>query len=615
MARKVLISIAILAVALVGYSIWQLQKTRIQFEEKSTEVVQQLVGSEELLLELGQKLKLLSRSALNLELPDSEARRIFGDEVILKGDLTLAPSKPDGISLEIAAVPEAKLANQDLRFWTPLLNKIKFFQNAKFYFVKGYFVDADRQVFETQVGFNGLATGQSAQLTSIHVDLVFQWKPFGKNDWRIVEISHKSVNQINEKALYFHDVIDQIGLEQELIHRLKNSEHDRIISKLINGGDYFLPPGVTYGFFFPDVTLEHPGLSVVDINGDGFDDLFCAMQHGPSLMFRNRGDGTFEEVSEELNLKINSDATCAAFADFDNDGDPDLLVGRGRHPAMYLMNFEGRFADVSASLPKQALPSLVSSISVMDFNNDGMLDAYFSTYSPIESAEFRTKKRPLWVDNFLNENEAEKYLEISKGMHSFLNRTGPPNVLLKNTGGGQFAISDHNETLQLWQMTFQSCWTDIDDDGDADVYVANDYGPDRVFQNNQENGFEEITETLGLTGMGFGMGISFGDFNNDGAQDAYVTNMYSKAGQRITEQFADLDSRLIEMASGNFLYQKNESQFDLISGVKDSKFKVSKAGWSWGGQFLDFNNDGFRDIYASSGYYTAPQDVAVDVDL
>lgn len=615
MVRKAIILILILGCALAGYTVWQVRAQRIRAAFSSKRVVKQLVGSEELILELGKKLKLLSKSALNLRLPDQESLQIFADQVVVTGNLTATSSTPGETQLTISPDAEQNNAKQNLKLWQSLFDNLDYFENAKFYFIKGRFLDSDRQLFETNVGFNGLAISDSSQLTSIHVDLVLHWKLVANDDWRIVEIRHQSVQQLNEENLYFRDVIDQIGIEKELVHRLKNSEHDRIISKLVKGGDYFLPPGVTYSFFFPDVTLEHPGVSVVDIDGDGFDDLFCAMQHGRSLLFRNRGDGTFEEAAEKLNLKIDGDATCAAFADFDNDGDPDLLVGRGRHPAMYFMNFDGRFADVSSSLPKAALPSLVSSISVTDFNNDGMLDAYFSTYSPIESAEFGTTKRPLWVDTFLNKADAEKYLEVSKNMHSFLNRTGPPNILLKNTGNGQFEISEHNDSLELWQMTFQSCWTDIDDDGDPDVYVANDYGPDRFFQNNGDDGFEEITKASGLTGMGFGMGISFGDFNNDGAQDAYVTNMYSKAGQRITEQFADLDSRLIEMASGNFLYRNNGGKFELVSGSKDSPFKVSKAGWSWGGQFIDFNNDGFRDIYASSGYYTAPQDVAVDVDL
>ena len=111
------------------------------------------------------------------------------------------------------------------------------------------------------------------------------------------------------------------------------------------------------------------------------------------------------------------------------------------------------------------------------------------------------------------------------------------------------------------------------------------------------------------------MGVSWGDYDNDGQTDLYVSNMHSKAGQRITSQVEDLDQRLIAMAQGNYLYRFEDGKFSLASGTEESKLGVAKSGWSWGGQFFDFNNDGFRDIYATSGYYTAPADIAVDLDL
>jgi len=78
---------------------------------------------------------------------------------------------------------------------------------------------------------------------------------------------------------------------------------------------------------------------------------------------------------------------------------------------------------------------------------------------------------------------------------------------------------------------------------------------------------------------------------------------------------ADVDPRIREMAQGNFLYRHEGDKFSLVSGSGENELHVAKSGWSWGGQFLDFDNDGFRDIYATSGYYTAPADVAVDLDL
>ena len=81
----------------------------------------------------------------------------------------------------------------------------------------------------------------------------------------------------------------------------------------------------------------------------------------------------------------------------------------GRQPAKYLINFDGIFRDMSNTLPDAALPSLVSSISVADFNNDGLLDAYISTYSPIESYEITKTATPFWVQHFLTDEQAQEF--------------------------------------------------------------------------------------------------------------------------------------------------------------------------------------------------------------
>ena len=94
-----------------------------------------------------------------------------------------------------------------------------------------------------------------------------------------------------------------------------------------------------------------------------------------------------------------------------------------------------------------------------------------------------------------------------------------------------------------------------------------------------------------------------------------MTNMFSKAGRRITSQIQGLDNRFAQIAQGNFLYRNEGSRFRKVSGSDDSSLQVEKAGWSWGSQFVDFNNDGFLDIYALSGFYTAPKGLARPVDI
>ena len=115
--------------------------------------------------------------------------------------------------------------------------------------------------------------------------------------------------------------------------------------------------------------------------------------------------------------------------------------------------------------------------------------------------------------------------------------------------------------------------------------------------------------------MGFGMGASWGDYDNDGRLDLYVSNMFSKAGRRIMSQLPDIDPRFRRSAEGNLLFRNQGERFDLVSGVEPPHLTVAQAGWSWGGQFTDVDNDGFLDIYVTSGYYTAPAEVDAQVDL
>jgi hypothetical protein len=149
--------------------------------------------------------------------------------------------------------------------------------------------------------------------------------------------------------------------------------------------------------------------------------------------------------------------------------------------------------------------------------------------------------------------------------------------------------------------------------------VSNDWGPDYLFRNDRGQGgvgrFTDVTKQVGADYLGFGMGASWGDYDNDGDQDLYVSNMYSKAGRRIAAQIDGLSPRIAGLAEGNFLLENAGSKLNQVAGLEPPALCVAKAGWSWGGQFADFNNDGFLDIYVSSGYFSVPTDYAIPVDL
>jgi hypothetical protein len=124
-----------------------------------------------------------------------------------------------------------------------------------------------------------------------------------------------------------------------------------------------------------------------------------------------------------------------------------------------------------------------------------------------------------------------------------------------------------------------------------------------------------VAKEVGAADVGFGMGASFGDYDNDGRQDLYVSNMFSKAGARITAQIPELDPVFARMAAGNTLLRNAGGRFEQVSGLAPPALLVQKADWSYSSQLVDLDGDCWLDVYAPCGYYTAPPAVAIEVDI
>ncbi len=129
------------------------------------------------------------------------------------------------------------------------------------------------------------------------------------------------------------------------------------------------------------------------------------------------------------------------------------------------------------------------------------------------------------------------------------------------------------------------------------------------------DGFVDVTDQMRANTIGFAMGASWGDYDNDGRQDLYVSNMHSKAGERNTSQIVGLDPRIRQLSAGNYMYRNLGHAFEQVAGLEPPLLAVAKAGWSWGGQLADINNDGYLDIYVPSGYYSVPDEFTTNIDL
>ncbi len=583
----------------------------------------EVTAAEELLLALTLELRRLDESVLNLALPDLRSRRLFSTEVSVRDlpETAVEELQLPAVSVTVrerqAVDGELRVATADLRLWRPLLDRVDYFQHAGFKFVAGRFLDADHDHYETELHFAGLARTETGRWSSIDVDQTVRWRREGPEAnppataWRIAgwRTERWTVQEADE--LLFAEVLDRAVADPEDLRRARRSLHEERVREL-----FLDPEKVTASlpYFRPRSVDFHPGVSVVDLDRDGFDDLYVMVRWGPNLFFRNRGDGTFEEIASELGLDIRDHTAGAVFADFDNDGDADALLARTLDRSLYLVNEDGRFVDRSADLVDGTLPCLASSVSAVDYDADGLLDVYISTYGLALTPYLVQPDPEGLMRKCLSEADRQAWIrKISEEGRAVWNTFGPPNVMLRNRGDGRF------ETVRLmpdlFRNSYQSTWSDYDGDGDPDVYLANDFAPNNLLRNDGGGRFTDVTGETGTADLGFGMGASWGDYDNDGRHDLYVSNMFSKAGRRITSRVPDVDPRLQAMSQGNSLFHNTGGRFRKVSGTTPDTLQVEKAGWSWGGQLADFDNDGFVDVYALSGFFTSPAPFDLPVDL
>jgi hypothetical protein len=437
---------------------------------------------------------------------------------------------------------------------------------------------------------------------------------FKKGDagWRLVDWKPRFEKEQKAEKLLFREVLGERSTP-EFTSVLRRSIHEEKVSKRLVGA-------AVVGLKHP-LEIEsfdrHPGVAVADVDGNGWEDIFVMSRWGPNELMLNF-EGQFQSAADAWGLADFPHSTSAIFADLDNDGDSDLVLGRSLANSLILLNNGSGFKPVDLIVP---LPKLVSSVSVVDVDADGLLDVYFSTYAASLVERVRdfsgnnVSQAALPLRGFLPEKEALILAEriLSDQFHFYLERPGPQNRLYENLGGGGFKERTLESPLGQFKNTYQASWSDVDLDGDPDLYLANDFSPNTLFVNQGDWKFSDQTEAMGVADFGFGMGVSWGDYDRDGRFDLYVSNMYSRAGRRITGGRASMDPRIQKAARGNSLFRNTATGFERVSGLT-SGLQVERAGWAWGGQFLDVDNNGLQDLYVPNGYYSAPKEAALDRD-
>lgn len=409
--------------------------------------------------------------------------------------------------------------------------------------------------------------------------------------YRILEASLMEGDRLISDRPLFVDVANAAGVE------FKNQ---------------YYPPFLTEPLRFGMIRYGPAGISAVDYDNDGFYDLFVP-DGVRSRLFRNRGDGSFDDATETAGLGGLDGVSVGVFADYDNDGHKDLFVSRTFQPnQLFHNNGDGTFRDVTQKAGIGA-DSCTTVASWGDYNNDGFLDLYVG-----------------------------RYLDPRKDIPTtFYARNGEPNQLYRNNGDGTFTNVTAKAGVGETGLCLGTVFGDYDDDGFLDLYVVNDFGRNTLYHNRRDGAFEDVTVKSNTLAYGAGMSAAFADYDNDGKLDIYVGNIRSEHSwfaeeptvyryminmwkQGVWKTDMPLYYEIFRQSGLGFVgvFQQMASGNTLLRNRGDGTFEdatwkasANPPGWFWGSSFADFDNDGWQDIYSVNGWVYNDKDTEIELQF
>jgi hypothetical protein len=314
------------------------------------------------------------------------------------------------------------------------------------------------------------------------------------------------------------------------------------------------------------------GVVIFDFNNDQLEDVFLTGGNSISALYQNVGNDSFVDITLAAGLLITDSLSIsgAVSGDIDNDGYRDLFLYSyyGNRNCLLRNNGDSTFTDITFSAGVQGDSLWTHSASFGDINRDGFIDLYVGQFIEI----------PIVVSDSLGNLVSFNHLCI-------------PNQLYLNNGDNTFSDAAHLLNAADTGCALSTIMTDYDLDGDADLLVVNDFGawvaPNTLYQNNFPNPFINVGNSSGIQTGIYGMGIAYGDYDQDADIDYYATNI----GRNVLKR---------NMGNGQFIDTTD------AAGVGNQWVQVdSLQATGWGCGFLDIDNDTKLDLYVSNGYIDA----------